>query len=1566
MTVEQVTKVISIGLSLEIVKPAARLCQLGPGSSSPGAWLRDVRSACGPLRPLATACLLAGWTALGALVPVGTTEAQSAPSVVSIQYISTPAIGDTYRLGENIAVRVTFDQAVRATGTALLPITIGTQMRLAFLFAAHDVHVGFRYTVQADDIDTDGISIAANALTAAGGTIKDAADGTSDAVLTHDALPADATRKVNGMESPIGVKISPQEVVVPEGETSSYAVALVSRPTAAVTITAARATGSDEDLTASPTKLTFSGTNWSTAQTVTISAVEDHDGDDGTATFTHTASSADARYDGVELAAVTATEGDDDFVHGIPLFPLSSSPNWEGFARIINRSDETGEVRIEGTDDTGASYGPVTLDLGPGQTRHFNSSDLVEGASSKGLSGELGSDATGSWRLRLVTNLDIETLAYIRTEDGFVTTMHEVAYSSPGEENIRYFVPFLNPGSNRGQRSSLRLANNTDDAVSVTITGTDDDGEPPPGGEVKLVLPAGEVRTVSSQQLESGDDGFDGSFGDGEGKWRLSLAADGPIEVMSLLESPTGHLSNLSAPGLRRVEGGLAVHPVPVFSPATNQVQQGFARIINHSGESGTARIYGIDDTGVQYGPISLSMMPGATVHFNSQDLENGNPLKGLSGGLGDGEGDWRLRIHTDLDIEPLSYIRTEDGFVTSMHEVAQWTSAGYHVPFFNPGSNQMQRSRLRLINPNAASADVIISGLDDAGKAPSGGEVSLTIPAGGARTVTARELESGGDGLNGRFGDGTGKWQLFVFADTPITVVSVLESPTGHLSNLSAGPGRTTTPLPPTGIVAWISSPQLIGNAFLTTEDTLDIEVQVSEAVVTAALLNDRTPGQRTATPADGVVTFEDVPLEIGDNAMTVTVHDRFSATVELNLTVIRTRLVSFDSALDLSETAVPTGSLESVTARIALTNLAPGEPIEVDLVHVDTSGSVVEELTELADEGDVDDGDDVPGDGVYSGKFTVPTDAEGEFLVRVRAQRGGIVDYSEVVVLSVIDPFTEDEIAAATAAVDAAVGAEEAKGTVELTASELRAVKENIVNEFASMEGVASSQLAEDGRMILTEFESGLNYALLFVEEDAAGESVKQGTGAESRHDPDAATTPAPSLDFYVNSSRPSSLAGRPDGSSPKTANSGTAAGKDVIGASTALFLGPFEASFGSRDETNFVYPSVQASTTPSFDSIVREINHDVTVEDFKRFEDYGITVLSSHGGVASGTVFVSTGQEATAALQTQYTKDIAANRLWVGQSVNVRRTGFWSILWSTKQAPGFLIAPNFIRRYNQNIPNSLVIISTCKGLINGTMASAFLAGGAAAYLGFTDTVGSTFAADSVKHFVDRMIAGDTVQEALASTHSTIGVAEQDSTPASLVFRGNGSLKLDGVGLLNGSFEENLLHWVGNGGDIRILTRLSNVRPTDGSRFVVLSSGLGSINDSEAILHQNFVVPSDASTLSFSYNVLSEEPHEYIGSQFDDQFEAHLFSGDEFTASDLIASESVNKSSWTRIFGVDSDGGLFPGGDGTAYQTGLKNVNFNVQSLRGNHVRLRFRVFDRGDSIYDTAVVVDNIQVN
>ena len=228
------------------------------------------------------------------------------------------------------------------------------------------------------------------------------------------------------------------------------------------------------------------------------------------------------------------------------------------------------------------------------------------------------------------------------------------------------------------------------------------------------------------------------------------------------------------------------LHSLPLVKPASNATVQGFIRIINHSDRDGTVQIRAIDDTGERFGPVTLAMEAKASRHFNSDDLESGNADKGLSDGVGDGDGDWRLELETTLDIEPLAYIRTEDGFVTSMHDlVVQGASMRYHVPFFNPGSNQAQVSQLRLINTSDTENEVTIVGLDDDGQ-PGEDNVRLTLPGNGARTVSAQELEDGGSDLPGGLGDGKGKWHLFVSAEHPVHLLNMLRSPTGNLTNLS------------------------------------------------------------------------------------------------------------------------------------------------------------------------------------------------------------------------------------------------------------------------------------------------------------------------------------------------------------------------------------------------------------------------------------------------------------------------------------------------------------------------------------------------------------------------------------------------------------------------------------------------------------------------------------------------------------------------------------------------------------------------------------------------------------
>ena len=145
------------------------------------------------------------------------------------------------------------------------------------------------------------------------------------------------------------------------------------------------------------------------------------------------------------------------FTHLLPAVPGADAGGIQGFVRIMNYSDIAGEVEIHAIDDTGRRRGPVTLELNAFQIRHFNSDDLERGASSKGLHGGVG-DGTGMWRLELETALNINALAYIRTSDGFVTSMHQLARMYQNNE-LKHYVPFFNPGSNTAIRSLLRVIN---------------------------------------------------------------------------------------------------------------------------------------------------------------------------------------------------------------------------------------------------------------------------------------------------------------------------------------------------------------------------------------------------------------------------------------------------------------------------------------------------------------------------------------------------------------------------------------------------------------------------------------------------------------------------------------------------------------------------------------------------------------------------------------------------------------------------------------------------------------------------------------------------------------------------------------------------------------------------------------------------------------------------------------------------------------------------------------------------------------------------------------------------
>ena len=111
---------------------------------------------------------------------------------------------------------------------------------------------------------------------------------------------------------------------------------------------------------------------------------------------------------------------------------------------------------------------------------------------------------------------------------------------------------------------------------------------------------------------------------------------------------------------------------VPLFTQSTSTGSISHLRVINHSAGAGTVRILAHDDTGLPHGPVTLDIRAGDAVDLDAGDLEAGNTEKGLRSGVGAGTGAWRLELSSALDIEVLSYVRTQDGLVSGIQKVVR------------------------------------------------------------------------------------------------------------------------------------------------------------------------------------------------------------------------------------------------------------------------------------------------------------------------------------------------------------------------------------------------------------------------------------------------------------------------------------------------------------------------------------------------------------------------------------------------------------------------------------------------------------------------------------------------------------------------------------------------------------------------------------------------------------------------------------------------------------------------------------------------------------------------------
>lgn len=357
------------------------------------------------------------------------------------------------------------------------------------------------------------------------------------------------------------------------------------------------------------------------------------------------------------------------------------------------------------------------------------------------------------------------------------------------------------------------------------------------------------------------------------------------------------------------------------------------------------------------------------------------------------------------------------------------------------------------------------------------------------------------------------------------------------------------------------------------------------------------------------------------------------------------------------------------------------------------------------------------------------------------------------------------------------------------------------------------------------------------------------------------------------------------------------------------------------------------------------VERVNLNVTLNHFKSLKNYGVVTVVGHGttyykgwmtlwfeewgsdkGSAQSVINTQIAQTNSESMK----KDISAGRLAVTPNKTIA------------------ILPAFISFYNKDFPDSLIYMGTCRGAWNDKLAKAFFTAGAATYFGYSDYVGDSWAKARGENLFDHLKGGNT-----AGTSPEIGMKETDKDPAEFKMFGETDLIIVQPDIVNGYFEEGTLAGWSPVGDARIITKLGTLGVHEGQYMAIVSTGLGSVNESSSILSQKVSPTNDKHTLKFSYNVVSEEPMEWVGTVFDDKFEI-IINGS------VTLLESVNTSTWSEL-----GGDYFYGGDSTTYHTGWKEYTIDLSSHIGNCVEVQFKTYDQGDSIYDTAALLDSIRL-
>jgi len=806
------------------------------------------------------------------------------------------------------------------------------------------------------------------------------------------------------------------------------------------------------------------------------------------------------------------------------------------------------------------------------------------------------------------------------------------------------------------------------------------------------------------------------------------------------------------------------------------------------------------------------------------------------------------------------------------------------------------------------------------------------------------------------------------------------------------------STGYPAEGLLVRILGPGAHGRA----------ELAGSVAIVSGLLFGNAQTMLWQAGAQSGTMTpqpfWQTGPIQLspGDNTVTVTAVD--GATVVSQAIVITYNPgFRFDDVLVGRPAVLWTGTPTEVVFTIPSALYGAADPNSIRLQRVTAEGEILSDQGPMRDDGLLSaSGDEIDGDGVFTGARTLTCATAGPMYFRAVASVDVSPSYTAVSSLMRIDCLAHVSVATCSAhrsIIDAAGAALD--GGTDLA---------SVVAQLAADGSVAAAGPAEGGHAAWVEFDDGLLGAVLTSDFAATGNRGGLGASAAS----------------LVGAE----LAG---------------ATSFVLGSTRALVLSPFASELGPTDEGAEVAALLDATQCPRYEVESGGALTDAaaSIARFRTIARYGVVSIATHGA----TLFGGDGA-AERATRHAWAHAGAQEVLWTGSAVSCdnllqdERSCVTSAEHPDGVCPlgsrclvtkgtasdagasgegvcvddtqadlrlgralitnrGYAVTPSFFSAWRDHgLPGSYVHLGACDSMRNGSLASALYAAGAQAVSGFSGPVASAWAHDRALDVFAHVGEPGTIDD----FHVPAIDPANPTTRSRLI--GATTLVLDASDLRNASFEVGSVEGWDTEGDGRVLVKFGQAAPINGKHMGVVSTGLGYSVETGS-MSQTFCIAPGKREIGIWWRYYSEEFREWCGSdtyqdrfaatltndvgavlplvklatddlcQYDDgtcscadpiPCDAHCFGQDGcYLTEDQSACVGHFNCKCGRYYESlaesDLDFELPPGG---VYETQWRHTVVDVSSLAGQGpVTLRFEVEDGGDSLYDTAVLIDAIEI-